>query len=320
MTMKQLALVAGVSVATVSKAFSFSKEISKEQRERIFSIAKENGCYDKYLKPYFGKKVIGVICPEYDSDYYSQMLNCLKKEAQKHQSIIVTACYDFDKDSQNELVCYFTECAKVDGLIMIGSFDYSKNVSIPTMTVGKSDNSDSISLSMKYAIDDAVEYLKENGHKDIAFIGERLTELKSGLFAESMTKCGLWVNGDYVIQNDERFEQAGYNAMNKLLALENPPTAVIAAYDHIAIGAMKSIYEHNLSVPDDISIIGMDDTNVISYLNVPLTSITSYLEDLCEIVMDTLFDRIENNVVGKIKKINVSTELVKRGSVAKVRR
>ena len=64
----------------------------------------------------------------------------------------------------------------------------------------------------------------------------------------------------------------------------------------------------------------MDDTNVISYLNVPLTSITSYLEDLCEIVMDTLFDRIENNVVGKIKKINVSTELVKRGSVAKVRR
>lgn len=123
----------------------------------------------------------------------------------------------------------------------------------------------------------------------------------------------------YFTESAERFEEAGYDAMNTLLAKEKRPTAVIAAYDSIAIGAMKSIYEHGLSIPDDISLIGMDDESQTAYLNVPLTSTTSYLEDLCEIVVDVLFNRIENGDELAIRKINVSTELVERKSVGKAK-
>ena len=70
MTMKILAKLSGVSVSTVSKAFSGSKEISAHQREHIFQTAKENGCYEKYYKPRFEKPVIAVICPEFQSGYY----------------------------------------------------------------------------------------------------------------------------------------------------------------------------------------------------------------------------------------------------------
>ena len=80
MTMSKLANLAGVSVSTISKAFSGSKEISEERRNFIFEIAKQAGCYDKYCKNVHTEKVIAVICPEYKSRFYSEQLSILEKE------------------------------------------------------------------------------------------------------------------------------------------------------------------------------------------------------------------------------------------------
>lgn len=319
MTMKQLAEIAKVSVSTVSKAFSGSREISEEKRKYIFEIARKSGCYDKYCKPLFKKKVIAVICPEFQSGYYSQHLTYLKKEIGKHTGVMVAASCNFDKHSKKELLSYFTEIAKVDGVIIVGSDVSKMNYSTPIVVIGDSENFDSISLSMKTAIKDVVDCLLEKGHTDIAFIGETLTGGKFKLFEQAMQEKGLKINNDYVIERKERFEEAGYYATNILLEMEKVPTAIVAAYDSIAIGAMKSIYEHGLSIPEDISLVGMDDNREAAYLNVPLTSITSYSEDLCEIAVDLLFDRIENKGRGKIKKIKVSTEFVPRESVGKVK-
>ncbi len=319
MTMKQLADIANVSVSTVSKAFSGSREISDEKREYIFEIARKSGCYDKYCKPSFGKKVIAVICPEFQSGYYSQHLTYLKKEIEKHDGVMVAASCNFDKYSKNEMLSYFAEIAKVDGVIIVGSDVSKTNYATPIVVIGDSENFDSISLSMKTAITDVVDCLLEKGHTDIAFIGETLTGGKFKLFEQAMQEKGIKINNDYVIERKERFEEAGYYATNILMTMEKVPTAIVAAYDSIAIGAMKSIYEHGLRIPEDISLVGMDDNREAAYLNVPLTSITSYSEDLCEIAVDLLFDRMENKGKGKIKKIKVSTELVKRESVGKAK-
>lgn len=320
MTMKQLAEIANTTVSTVSKAFSGSPEISEEKRKEIFEIAKREGCYDKYCKPFFEKKVIAVICPEFQSGYYSQQLMYFRKEIEKHNGVMVAGCYNFDEASKDELISYFTEGAKIDGVIIVGTGISNRNYNTPIVVIGNSDNSDSISLSMKHAIKDAIGCLLKNGHTDVAFIGEKLTIQKFRNFAEAMEENGLKINDGYVIESNERYEKAGYSAMNKLLSMEKPPTAVVAAYDSIAIGAMKSIYEHGLSIPDDISLIGMDDNREITYLNVPLTSITSYCEDLCEIAVNLLFERIEKGGSTKIKKINISTELVIRESVGKAKK
>lgn len=318
MTMKKLAELAGVSVSTVSKAFSGSNELSEATREYIFEIARKNGCYDKYCKSVFEKTVVAVICPEFQSGYYSQQLTFLKKEIEKRGGVMLVGCYDFDEAYRNELMSYFTENAKVDGIILYNSVISKMKYNIPVVVIDDAEDFNSVSLSMQNAVKEAIEHFAENGHQDIAFIGEKLTKSKCELFAQAMKESGLDIKDDYIIESTYRFEEAGYNAMNRLLELENPPTAVLAAYDSIAVGIMKSIYEHGLSIPGDISLIGMDDIRENPYLNVALTSITSYNEELCEIIVDMLFDRIKNGN-GKVKKIKVSTELVKRSSVGQVK-
>lgn len=315
--MARLASLAGVSVSTVSKAFSGSAEISEERREYIFKIAKENGCYDKYCKSNFKKYVIAVICPEFQSSYYSLHLSFMEKEIKKRGGIMVVCSHNFEKSTTSELISYFTECVKVDGLIVYDSSVPQAKYTTPVVVIGHNDFFDCISLSLKKATCDAVKYFVENGHKDIAFIGETLTLGKYAAFLHAMAENNCEIKREYIIETKERFELSGYIAMNSLLSLEKPPTAVFAAYDNIAVGAMKSIYEHGLKIPDDISIIGMDDNKDNDYLDVPLTSITLYNEDLSEIVVDVLFERIKNGSIGKVKKIHVSAELVKRGSVGK---
>lgn len=317
MTLKKIADAANVSVSTVSKAFSWSNEISEEKRQYIFEIAKREGCYDKYCKPNFAKKVIAVVCPEVQGGYYTQQITLLEKEIKKRGAIMVVSISDFDKESKKEQITYFSQCAKVDGIIIYGSISKIE-CNVPAVTIGNCDEFDSIVLSDKTAIQDAVEYFIENGHRDIAFIGEKRTVRTFKNFAEILSKKGISVNPEYMIESSGRFEEAGYDAMNRLLSLERPPTAVFAAYDKIAIGAMKSVYEHGLDIPKDISLIGINDNYENNYLNVPLTSITTYNQDFCEIVVEVLFDRIKNGQTKHIKKINISAELVKHSSVGKV--
>ena len=80
MTLAKIAKMANVAVSTVSKAFSDSPEISSETKELIINIAKETGCYEKYYKPKYNKKLIAVICPEMLGNQYAQMATFLEQK------------------------------------------------------------------------------------------------------------------------------------------------------------------------------------------------------------------------------------------------
>lgn len=314
--MKTLAGLAGVSVSTVSKAFSGSKEVSKEKREHIFNIARKNGCFDKYCKNAYNGLVIAVICPEYKSGLYSQWLSILEERIKSKNAIMVVGSTNFDKGRTQELLNYFSCHSKVDGIIMLGAMEYKGKLSVPIVNLGGNTAFDNVQVSEATAVFEAIKHFKENGHKRIAFIGEPHTVMRRNNFENAMKKNRLPVVKEYIVEDNGRFEAAGYRAMNKLLSLKERPTAVLAAYDNIAIGAAKSISEHGLKVPEDISIIGSDDNVDLPYLDVPLTSITAYNDDLCEILVELLFERIKNPE-GKKKNIKILRELIKRKSVGK---
>lgn len=317
MNMARLARLCGVSVSTVSKAFSGSTEISDEKREHIFRIARENGCYEKYCKNVYRGKVIAVICPEFKSGVYAETLSLMESEVKKYGGTLIASCTDFDDSRRNELMTYFTEYAKVDGIISLDVVCADKKHSVPVVALGEYKNIHSVVLSIESAVDEAISHLKENGHRDIAFVGEKLTQSKEKMFRTIMDKYKIPVRDEYIVEGRGRFEEAGYDAMNKLFESDNVPTAIICAYDNIAIGAMKSIYEHGMTIPEDISVIGFNDIKELPYLNVPLTSITSHNKDLCQIMVELLLEVMESGREDIVKTIKVSKQLVKRESVGK---
>ena len=199
---------------------------------------------------------------------------------------------------------------------MLNPLQSRKKYSIPVVVLGDSEDYDCVAVSDQSAVLEAIGLLKQHGHRNIAFISERLTGTKRKLFEYAMRQNGLPLKEEYMPTEESRFESAGYHAMNRLLSLEERPTAVVAAYDNVAIGAMKSISEHGLKIPEDISVVGFDDIKELPYLEVPLTSVTSYHDDLCQIIVELLLERMKqpgNNHI--TKKIKISKQLIQRASV-----
>ncbi len=322
MTLKDLAKEARVSVSTVSKAFSDSREISEEKRNEIFALAKKNGCFEKYYKGKFGKKIVAVICPEIRGAFYTEFAAMLCDAIDRRGGMMLLSVTNFDARQEEALIQYYTSNDHADGIILFGGFDLKQEPHIPVVAVGSSMKRkyvDSLNTDLSTGIDEAVEYLKEMGHREIGFLWEKHTMLKYRRFCESMRKYGLLIHEEYCVQSDRRFESAGYSAMKALMERSNPPTAVIASYDHMALGAIRYAQEAGISIPEDVSIIGMDNISTTAYLDVSLTTVLSLDEELCETAVDLIFKKMDNRYYRAKQEITLKSRLIKRESVAKIK-
>ena len=318
MNLKTIADLAGVSVSTVSKAFSGSSEIGEKTRQKIFQIAKENGCFDKYNKNKFRKKIIGVIFPELRGEYYTKIVTMLNEKITANDGVMVCAVSEFSDDKENEQFLYFSSYCKVDGIIIIGMHEKINNsINIPAVAIGGSSNSpniDVVNLNLKEAVDEAVMHLKKIGHTKIAFVGENLTKGKLVRFKSAMNEAGLFVKEEYIKTSDKRFEEAGIKTTRELLALPEPPTAIVAAYDNIAIGVAKTLQENGYKVGEDIAVVGMDDISIASYLDTPLSSIRTHTDQACSIAVDLIMKKIDNQYYSARERVEIPSNFIIRAS------
>lgn len=324
MTLQKLAELAQVSVSTVSKAFSDRQDIGTETKEKILTLAKQHGCFEKYYKGRFGKRPIAVICPEIRSAYYADFAANLNDVIERKNGMMLLSVSGFDAKREEEMIRYYSHFGHADGIIVLSGKSRLKTEStVPIVAIGgkyKTEKADCIDVDLSTGIDQAVEYLKQNGHRRIGFIGETLTKSKFLLFCAAMRKNALTVREEFVIQSDKRFEAAGYDGFKQLLELNNGPTAIITAYDYIAIGALHYAQEAGVRVPADISVIGMDNISAAAYLDVPLTTIVSHSDELCDVAADLLFRKMENPFYFARQNITLKSQLIIRNSVANIKR
>lgn len=319
MNMKSIAKQAGVSLSTVSKAFSGSKEISEKTRQHVFDVAKQQGLFDTYSKNTFHKKVIGVICPELISDYYTAILTALNREIEAHNCIMNLSISNFKADSIEELFSYYSAYCNVDGVIVISARGDLKNPQlIPAVTLlssGVYEGFDRISFDLYPSIEKAVFLLKELGHRDIAFCGEGLTLERLSSFEKAMRKAVLPIHSKWVRTSSKRFEAAGEEIVQAWLAEGALPTAIIAAYDYIAIGMIKTLKENGIRIPEEISIIGIDDIPLAPYLEKSLSSIRTHAEEICQKAVEIIVKKIDNQYYRSRQNILIPTELIIRDSI-----
>mgnify|MGYP004605788549 CR=1 FL=1 len=312
MNYKKLAELTHVSVSTVSKAFSGSSEINDETRNEIFNTAKKYGCFDKYYKNKFTKKVIAVLCPEFCSSHYSAYAENIQKIISSRNDVAVFSSTNFDISLKDYLLDYYATYAKVDGIILIDNH-YEKNAcrySVPIVVIGSGDNADSVSTSCNFGMNEAFAYLKGFGHRDICFIGERLTLTKEAAFLKAFASCN-----PRIIHSEKRFEEAGLDCAEKFLAYEKKPTAVIAAYDDIAIGFINALKRSGISIPADVSVIGIDNIPQSKYQETPLTTIDFKVNEATAAALDILYQKIEHPTVTEQRAISITPQLIKRETV-----
>ena len=318
MNLSELAALAGVSVGTVSKAFSGSCEISESTRERIFEIAREAGVFEKYDKGKFPKPVIGVICPEIGSNYYSTIVSMLGSRIEADGGIALICETGFDRAKETELFSYFSGYSGADGVILITPGTKHKNPThFPAVSIGsahESANMDVICLKLENAIEDALEHLKKNGHQSIGFAGEKLTRSKLDQFRSAMRRAGLPVEARHVKTSPNRFEQAGVDCAEAWLREGDLPDAILAAYDYIAIGIIKALHDHGVRVPEDVSVIGMDDIATAPYLETSLSSIRTNTEEACQRAVELIMIKTKNQYYMDRQKIVIQSEFIPRES------
>jgi DNA-binding LacI/PurR family transcriptional regulator len=165
------------------------------------------------------------------------------------------------------------------------------------------------------------EHLVGLGHRRIAYIGDQFgyqsdTERFAG-YREALNTAKIPVHVELVVRGDGKPE-AAMRAMDQLLALSDPPTAVCCYNDMTALGAMRSIRIHGLHVPDDISIAGFDDLFVASYTDPPLTTVRQPMRRMGLLAMENLIKLMSGQEL--MVRIKVKAELIVRESTGKVRK
>jgi len=219
---------------------------------------------------------------------------------------------------------------KVDGVALLASEIETEPIEalihnrVPLVTMdrrligpGLSD----VLIDYRGGMDQAVRHLKRLKHRRIAYIGgsvgPTISDHRQDAFIAAMKDHGLKVEPEYIRAGNYRIP-GGELAMNELLGLSRRPTAVIGANDLTAVGALRTIQKHNLSVPDDFSIIGFDDIELADILHPPLTTLRLSRSELASLFFKALEAlRSEPHIGGK--QYSITTTLVVRGSTAAVR-
>lgn len=294
-TLSKLAKLCHVSVSTVSKAFSMSDEVNEQTREEIFRVAREYGCFKKYYKAKYPKTVIAVICPEFQSRFYSDALTALQRCLSALHCEICVASTDFSPEKRQELLQYYNRYTTVDGIIVIdGHVELDADMELPVAVVGSiATGQADIAISTNYlpALADAVAYFKEKD-ASLGFIGDPYTGGKLRKLKALAEETQIPLAPEHIVQTGQRFEAGGYEAMEQLLARDTRPRAVVCGYDYLAMGAIRCACDHGLSVPEDMAVLGMDNIHESAFLNPPLSSIDFRIDEACRLAAEALMARL----------------------------
>jgi len=332
-SLKDIAKIAGVNVSTVCRALNGTGEVNEHTRESIKKIAREmNYTPNISARTLVGKKtnLVGVILPEICSNYYAQMFYNVESSLNKSGYSLVLGITNFQYKNEVKYLNIFRG-RKVDGILLIGS-THKKNKEyldqiqtsdkIPLVLLEPFVNYpdlDCIMMDSDYGIDMAIKHLKKNGHSKIGYISEEIScKYRLSIFKNALRNNGLEYMQEFVKVGKERFELGGYLRMKELMSQDSIPTAIMASYDNMAIGAMKAANELNFRIPEDISIIGFDNIREAEYLTVPLTTVSPPVKDMAVLGVRLLIGKLNDEVKNIREHIVLKPELIIRKTTLKI--
>jgi LacI family repressor for deo operon, udp, cdd, tsx, nupC, and nupG len=328
-TIRDVAKLAGVSTATVSRVLNEEKTVNNETKERVLdAIKKLNYRPNTIAKNFRQNKTdsIIVVVPDITNTFFSKIILGMQDVANQTGYNIFLCNTNNDVNMELEYI-KFIERRGADGIIFLTArvnYSYILELSnrYPTVLACEYiDNLDipTVSINNYEATYKATEYLIELGHRRIAYIngpeGIVLSRDRLNGYKAALQRYGIKVDSD-LIANGDFYYETGYRRAENLV--QKGITAVLTASDDMAVGFINYCHDNKIKIPEEISVIGFDNIKLSTIVRPELTTISQPMYEIGAASMDMLLKLIKGDKVDN-KNIILQYQLIKRNSCARKR-
>lgn len=308
---QDVALVAGVSTATVSRTLSNPDIVSEKTRDLVFDAIRRTGYSVNRTARNLRRRETGgivVLVPNLANPFFSGILSGIASAVSNTDYNMLIA--DTTKTANEKLRIFeYLNSSRADGLIVLdGNLpverlrDQSNYDNIPPVVFAcewiEDYDGESVRIDNRLGATIAINHLIELGHRSIGHIcgphGNCLTTTRREGAAQAIRDAGLELQDDWFFQGDFSMK-SGAEAARQWHALGNRPTAVFCASDEMAFGFIAECHRLGVEIPRDVSVIGFDDVEIAAYFIPPLTTIHQPRREIGKIAAEMLVESIKRN-------------------------
>lgn len=336
-TINDVAKRAGVSTTTVSHTINGTRKVSEELRERVFRAMEELDYRPNYLARGLRSghtRMICLVVPDIANPFFAEISRAIEDAGYAKGYSVILANSDSESEKEESYVSAFIS-KQVDGVIFISAGGNSDTVrtlldnKIPVVIADRElqgVETDIVLVDNHWGGYIATKHLIELGHQRIGCItgpsGLTPSSQRIEGYIEALREASLNLPPEYIQTGNFQFD-SGVIAMQRLLALPQPPTAVFACNDMMAFGAIQAARDQHVRIPDDISVVGFDNISLAATMFPALTTVDQGLVLIAERVTELLIKRIslqnKDGMDDKPVKVNLSPQLIVRQSTAERR-
>lgn len=325
-TVKDLAQESGFSVATVSRYLNGDySSMSSDTRNLLEGIVRDSGYILK--KDRILQNTIGLVVPNLTDPYFGMVVEAVQRKVQEQGYVLQLGIADDSFEKEEKMVREMLSPA-VSGILYMSTvtskencFDLLKNEGKPFVVFDSYLSEINVPAMVfsngVYGMYEATQYLVLNGHRNIAY----LSGLRYGMFehcryqgyVNALLALGIAVNPNLVRFVDFSVE-AGEQAFNELIDNNESFTAILCESDLLAAGVYRACGKKQIRIPDQLSVVGYNNSIISELLNPPMTSVDQNLSAMADCAITMLIKQIQGQVlVDHVRKVRSS--LVERGSV-----
>ncbi|WP_315709024.1 DNA-binding transcriptional regulator CytR [Brenneria uluponensis] len=328
-TMKDVADMAGVSTATVSRALMSPEKVSAPTRQKVeqavLSVGYSPHSITRNLKRNESRTLLAIV-PDICDPFFSEILRGIEETATERGYLVLIG--DCAHQRQNDKTFFDLIITKqIDGMLLLGSdlpFDVSKaeQRNLPPMVMANEFAPElelpTVHIDNLTAAFDAVHYLHQLGHQRIACIAgpEHLPQSQYRLqgYIQALRRCGLTIDNQYIVRGDFTYE-TGMKGLTTLMSHPAPPSAIFCHSDIMALGVLSQARRVGLDIPRDLSLVGFDDITQASYCFPPLTTVAQPRYDIGREATLLLLEQLYGHSVQSGSRL-LASELVIRESTS----
>ena len=328
---KDVAVLAGVSISTVSNVFNGTKNVSAETTEKVLSAAKElNYTADGIARSMKSQhsKLVGVIIPSICRVFFPLVISGIQAAADKagYTLLIYSSEDSFENERKmlNTLLNFRVDGIILDTLAPRTDKEYLSSLNglisgkkkVPVISLERDltlYGLDSVFIDNYTSSALITQQLIFDGAKNIAFLNAGMSNLRLEGYMKTLQLNGLVPDDRLIIRGDKNSPLGGYNCTRQLIESGYTFDAIIGVNDQIAIGAIGALKEYGYRIPEDVCVVGFDNIFIASIIDPPLSTINVPKHDMGFIAFQTLLRRLEEKTFSP-EAIELPIEIILRQS------